>query len=377
MEFEIEELIRRHCTGDILSKWEAKKLQEWCNIPNNKLIYNQIAKQHRAIYASTKAKEVNVQHSFLKVTKKIQRNTFLRNTRYAAAVACIGIFTFSIYLLKTPQHQEIATTVVHKEEALLSQPRLTTSSGLQVNLTDSLHKEIIEEGVAITVTDKNTLTYNVTQPQDSVIYNILEIPRGCMYQLTLSDGTKVSLNADSKLTFPPVFGKNERRVILQGEGYFEVAQETNRPFIVDVKDYNIKVLGTSFNVRNYPNYDNTTTLKTGKIAILHGSSSCELKPGEQATYNNNTVNVSKADLSTTMAWVNDLFQYKNKKLEYVLDDISRWYDVTIFYQNNSLKELRYTATFRRSSTLKEIVTILSETQQFNVSLQNKTLIITP
>jgi ferric-dicitrate binding protein FerR (iron transport regulator) len=163
----------------------------------------------------------------------------------------------------------------------------------------------------------------------------MSTPRGGNYQLNLSDGTKVWLNSSSTIKYPLVFQENERRVILTGEAYFEVAKNQSKPFYVETENMTIHVLGTHFNVNAYKDEPSTkTTLLEGKVSVkLNNNKSALLKPGQQAETDmslpgNIKVN-NDIDLYSVTAWQRGLFEFRNADLSTIARQLSRWYNIDI------------------------------------------------
>jgi ferric-dicitrate binding protein FerR (iron transport regulator) len=159
--------------------------------------------------------------------------------------------------------------------------------------------------------------------------------------LTLSDGTKVWLNASSLLKFPVVFNGNERKVELHGEGYFEVAENKQKPFKVDVAGRGeVEVLGTHFNVNAYADEASlNTTLLEGSVKVKVGSNAkpSMLVPGQQARIfpNGELRTTSNINLEEVVAWKNGKFHFgESTDMETVMRQIGRWYDVEVEYSGN-------------------------------------------
>src|SRR5690606_18957184 len=156
----------------------------------------------------------------------------------------------------------------------------------------------------------------------------LTTPRGGQYQTTLSDGTKVWLNAGSSLRYPLHFPTDKRVVTLEGEAFFEVSHDTKRPFTVRVADTEIEVLGTQFNVNSYRNV--TTTLVAGSVKIANDTGQQLLKPGQEARVEEH-ITVHAADIDKVTAWKNGYFHFKDDNMMEIMDQLARWYDVDVTY----------------------------------------------
>jgi len=195
---------------------------------------------------------------------------------------------------------------------------------------------------------------------------ILELatPLGGIYQITLPDGTKVWLNAGSSLKYPMSFAKNERRVRLEGEAFFEVTKDSARPFKVLSKGQEIEVLGTAFNVNAYP--DNTaikTTLVKGKVKLSNNNRYSEaiyLLPGQQSTNTNNgKIQLENVDTAPFTAWKEGLFYFDETPLSDALQQIGRWYNVEVKYKGE-VPQTHFYGRIKRSKPLREVLDVLEE-----------------
>ncbi|WP_448137663.1 FecR family protein [Sphingobacterium siyangense] len=192
----------------------------------------------------------------------------------------------------------------------------------------------------------------------------LATPLGGIYQITLPDGTKVWLNAGSSLKYPMSFAKNERRVSLEGEAFFEVTKDSARPFKVLSKGQEIEVLGTAFNVNAYP--DNTsikTTLVNGKVKLSNDkrySEAIYLLPGQQSTNTNNgKIQLANVDTAPFTAWKEGLFYFDETPLSDALQQIGRWYNVEVKYKGE-VPQTHFYGRIKRSKPLRDVLDVLEE-----------------
>jgi len=188
------------------------------------------------------------------------------------------------------------------------------------------------------------------------------VPKGQVNQIFLADGTRIWINSETRLTLPSVFAQNERVVKLNGEAFFEVAKDKNRPFKVEVKGQQIKVFGTSFNVRAYDNSNKIeTTLETGSIQLLVGNQTTMLKPGEQSLFNKteNQLVVSKVDATTFSSWKDGRFEFQNEDLVEVFKIVERWYDVEITYDENTFRGMHFSGVIKRNKDASHFLKLLN------------------
>jgi ferric-dicitrate binding protein FerR (iron transport regulator) len=204
------------------------------------------------------------------------------------------------------------------------------------------------------------------------LLNKVVTPKGKQFSMVLPDGTKVWLNAASSITYPVQFAKNMRNVSVTGEVYFEVAHltgpdhTTRIPFSVQSGDLKIKVLGTHFDVRNYPDENEVkTTLLEGQVSISYGQDMDErrMHPGQQATLNRakpNSLTFREIDANRAIAWKDGLFDFKDEPLDDILKEVSRWYNVTAT-ADPSKGKLRFSGVVSKRAELADLLNVLSAT----------------
>jgi ferric-dicitrate binding protein FerR (iron transport regulator) len=194
-----------------------------------------------------------------------------------------------------------------------------------------------------------------------VLYNTVSTPRGGQYQLTLSDGSKVWLNASSSLRFPTAFPGTERRVEITGEAYFEVAGNESKPFVVDIAGKGeVEVLGTQFNINAYEDEPAIkTTLLEGKVKVSesNGSQSSVLKPGQQAQLANGIRVMDNVDMEEIMAWKTGWFYFDRQELPAIMRQVSRWYDVDVRYEGRISKK-SFSGIVGRDNDIKDVLKIM-------------------
>lgn len=180
-------------------------------------------------------------------------------------------------------------------------------------------------------------------------YEEIYVPKGERMQLIFQDGSKAILNAGTRIKYPRKFGFSERKVELEGEAFFEVSPNKNRPFIVDLKDVNVKVLGTTFDVKAYTSDpDIFVCLETGKVALANNTNPlAHLKPGDKATYNRKTgvCKISRPEnIEHNSAWKKNQIVFSNTSLSEVTATLSRWYNVEFAIADSSVLIYNYTLT---------------------------------
>lgn len=191
----------------------------------------------------------------------------------------------------------------------------------------------------------------------------LEVPRGHEFKIVLEDSTEVWLNSDSRLIYPETFGKDERRVEVVGEAYFAVHKEEKRPFYVVTGQQQIRVYGTTFNVRNYSDDDLAyTTLESGSIALSHLGAGGEviLKPGHQAVFDKDEENISMKLVNPEVitGWRRGRFVFEEQPLGNIMRDLSRWYNFEYEFTDPALANIVILGSIPRYSDFTTAITIL-------------------
>lgn len=238
-------------------------------------------------------------------------------------------------------------------------PKLILADGNTVSLTE-VQERMIAEGVSngsgmIKVTPSATNVIAASRP------NKLVVPSRCTYSITLSDGSKVTLNANSELIFPQSFG-DVREVELKGEAYFDVAKDKKRPFIVKNNDINIEVLGTKFNVNGYDSNHVQTFLSSGRVSVTAANTKgVMLEPMQVANFTQGKFRVEKVtDENQFLAWLNNDFIFEALPIYTAFSVLERWYGVTFDRVFVSNRKILITAMFSREMELEEIVAAIEK-----------------
>lgn len=264
---------------------------------------------------------------------------------------------------------------------------LTLANGQQLILDSTGNGTLFKQpGVQIVKHDSLIAYAAPVNKEGAVSYNTLTTPKGRQFQLVLSDGTKVWLNASSSIYYPAVFNGKEREVKVTGEVYFEVAKDLHRPFKVYFPlkagtrgEGELEVLGTHFNINAYDDEEIVrATLLEGKVkASVTGGGSSVLKPGEQAVIaSNSTITIDHtANIDQVMAWKNGYFQFDRVDIRTVMRQIGRWYDVEIVYEGPVTND-RFGGSIPRDATLSQVLNAL-EQSLVHFTIQGKKVIVTP
>jgi len=241
---------------------------------------------------------------------------------------------------------------------------LILGNGEKINLNERASGIISQEsGTKISKSANASLIYipgnaNTRSSSDVVSTNTIIIPNGGLYEVQLPDGTYVWLNAASSLTYPTRFAGHIRKVKLTGEGYFEVAKDRLKPFVVETEDQEVQVLGTHFNINAYAEEKvQKTTLLEGSVKVISKIASVLIKPGEQVTNQNSNLSVGQFNSAEAIAWKNGIFQFNHTELHNLMLDLSRWYNVKVVYEGH-IKKRFFSGTIDKSYTLVEVLKVL-------------------
>jgi len=283
----------------------------------------------------------------------------------AALVAGIT-FSFIYFFSRTPSDESIkhlaGENIIKDISPGGNRATLKMANG-RVILLDTTKNGILAKDQAVEVTKvaDGKLTFHTRGKTYPQAFNSISTPRGGQYQITLPDGSRVWLNAETSLKFPSQFIGSERLVQLDGEAYFEIAKQVDKPFKVQTNHLEVQVLGTDFNLSDYHGDDTPkATLIQGSVKIKSGSQTQLLKPEQQVvlTKNRQLKLVTNIDIETEIAWKNGVFLFKDASLDKVMHDISRWYDIEVAYQGAVPKKL-VNGTVPRHVYLSEFMNMLA------------------
>jgi ferric-dicitrate binding protein FerR (iron transport regulator) len=245
---------------------------------------------------------------------------------------------------------------------------LILADGRKITLDSTGNGQVaMQNDVRIVKVSGGALKYEETGSGSSlqgnmpVAMNTIETPKAGQYSLILPDGSKVWLNAASSLTFPAKFDRGARRISMSGEAYFEVVQDMNRPFMVNVNgSATVEVLGTHFNINAYADEPAIkTTLLEGKVKVVKDKEERLLLPGEQAAIRDHIQFYRHVDTGQVMAWKNGLFNFDGADTKTLMRQLERWYDIKVNYQD-PVPEIRFKGKMYRNENLASVLQFLSE-----------------
>lgn len=368
-----------------LSEVGQQELNDWLNQDKaNQELFEKIVATHNLQESIHKFSEYDITKGRNKVEEKIKsrnrKKNIYRITRYAAAILLPIISTTLIYFFVFRYTPEPSTT----NHLLPGGPKatLTLADGRIITLDNAQNGEVAQQGNASVIKKNTQLIYNASYLKSSTgnlapAFNTLTTPHGGEYQLTLPDGSKVMLNAESSIKFPTAFVGKERRVEIKGEAYFEVTKNVKKPFIVQANNKaEVRVLGTHFNINAYDNEVMIkTTLLEGSVQV---SSSLNhlviLKPGQQATLDGKgKMEVVNVDTEEAVAWKNGRFLFINQDLSTIMRNMARWYGINVIYTNTEVQKLKFNVDIRKYENFEKVKEIMELTEKLNIEINGKTV----
>lgn len=375
---EIVEGLKRMLQNDLGEK-EVERLKERLG---EKKFYDLILHFGNEKYIEDKLKEYatySAAHAYKCFKKKIGGKNFKKWIYWSGvAAACFVVLVGWLWHMENEQVQnEIARA--RTDMSLLvpggQKAQLKLANGTMVEVVGDSMAIQENSGAQIQYAD-GKLSYRSQENVRQLIYNELIVPMAGECYLVLDDGTQVWMNSDSKLKYPVKFLGTEREVFLEGEAYFKVARG-NSPFIVNTCRGNIRVLGTTFDIKAYRDEEEMlTTLVSGKVQFINSSGIIELLPGEQAVVmNGGCVEKRQVEVEEYIGWREGVYVFREQRLETIMTDLARWYNVSVFYQHPEIKEVRFTGNLRRYETINTFMEILSRTGDVKYNINGNTIIL--
>ncbi|MRT94714.1 FecR family protein [Ancylomarina sp. 16SWW S1-10-2] len=386
IDYRISQLIVKEQLED-LNAHESDELTQWIKESDgNKQLYLDIRSGERRTDRDFYVENLDKKKAWRKVEKEIglnkrtlpRRNWMLR----FAAVITFGILVGSLAYLSNMD--------VFQAEQQVADFKIvpgSTKAVLQLQNGEFVHLEETEsDSVAIingtTIRNRNGkieyLSQNNIAAHLEPIMNTIKIPVGGEYQLTLADGTRVWLNSQSEIKYPVQFVGNTRRVEVKGEVFFDVAHNKKKPFIVGAKGIEVEVLGTEFNIEAYEDQDMvTTTLVEGSVKLTKNTEQVIIKPNQQASIGSNS---SKFELKEVEArnyalWKDGVFYFEEANLATIMEKLERWYNIKVFYENQSIQNSRFSIEMKRYENISKILEIIEKTQKVKFEIKGNVITV--
>lgn len=362
-------LLRAYTDGSA-TDLEERELFQWIATTNDDVIL----KEHIQYLVETQADEkfanVDWEELYEAISQQAGKDKprarvrFFRWYQISAAAAVLVFFIVTgIYLLSNKSQQPTIEPVAKVSQRFNSDIK---PGGMKAILMAGNRQVILNRddtsftlaGSRVQIKDGGLKIVNAKPVQIT-----LTTPRGGEFEIGLSDGTTVWLNADSKLVYPAVFTDNTRKVTLTGEAYFDVKTDAAHPFIVQSDNQQISVLGTQFNVKAYPDdQDIVTTLIIGSVQVKTKDGQMGLRPGQQALINKvGELRLNKsADIKQVVAWKNGYFRFEKADIHEIMKQLARWYNITVVYETK-LPAGYFGAIISKDNNISRILELLEAT----------------
>lgn len=387
MNKDIKNIILKSVLFD-LNQEEQQMLDGWLNESSlNKASYERL----RCLTSETDIlvflQSVDTEKAFIKTKEKIEsRRAKVIKQRIISSLAIASAVLFISFMIYTEKfkenNSEVAVLVQDTKVVKTGKATLELSTGETIALGGEVNMTT-EVGDSKLSVDHDNISFvkleevNKTKKTKPVT-TTLRVPRGESYNLTLSDGTIVWVNAMSELRFSSEFVGDTREVELKGEAYFEVAKNADKPFIVKMADYDVTVLGTSFNISNYEGSKmSKTTLCTGRVEVNMNYTVAEpisLTPGKQLSLNkkNNDVDIQEVDVEQFLAWRDGNYFFEDKPLDELFEVLSRWYEIDeIEYSGEVVKDKLYSGKFKRDTPFEKMIAIIEMGANCKIEYKDK------
>ena len=367
---------------DELDDVEREEVKAWLEESEcNKEYFREFQREHLEFQWGVYAREVKSDFNVLR--KKLRKHSSLQ-VWYGVAVAVVILLSVGGMLLWNSGEIEEKPVQVAKKVTIQpgkSQAILVLSSGEEVAMGNVSRQLEEKDGTSVVVSETGRISYQSAEGKGGItkdtarVMNRLVIPRGGEFNLTLSDGTHVWLNAETELRYPVQFNGKERVVYLKGEAYFEVSKNKEKPFLVQVDDMSVKVYGTEFNVNTYNNIE--TVLVTGSVSMNQGGKEVLLKPNQKGVFDQVSGKITAADVDVLayVSWKNGDFIFRNESLNSIMDKLSRWYGLEVLYQDARLQNVRLSGNLKRYKDVRELFVSFEKISDARFKVQGNKVIV--
>lgn len=376
-QIDIETLILKYLQGK-LAEEEKRQLDEWLKDDRNKKLFSRLVNKQRILVKMERLDEYDWEKSWKVMEKKLHERKKFSWKYWGMVASLLGIVLLGTWVFMEKNEKKSPVVVMRGVEPGGVFAELVLPDGKIVELNKDSNNLFLGESGKVLRNENGVLflTQDSVQLQ-KVGYSEIRTPRGGEYQVVLPDNSIVWLNADSKLRFPLTFSGKERRVFASGELYFQVAKDSLSPFRIEVEGlYEVEVLGTEFNVRAYSDLPSATTLVDGRVLIRDKGTKVVLKPGEQAVRGKHgEVVVREVDVAPYIAWKQGYFLFEDERLEDILNELARWYDVNVFFENSSVREERFSVDMPRHESFEEVLRLIEQTRSIQIEIEGNNVFV--
>ena len=384
-------MVNEEIISDILSLLKGKatpeqemKIRHWLEADeDNRTFFEQASRDFYKLRYAKQWDRIDTANALNQTRQELRRQAKKKRIKIyrLTGIAALFILLLGTTLLFSRKEANVPLPLAAVEEVKAGGRKalLTLADGKTVELHTG-EKVNVDLGFAQAVEDSvGGLAYRFCEETPVPLeYHTLTVPRAGEYIMTLSDGSRVWLNAESELRYPVNFETGKREVFLSGEAYFEVVKETERPFIVTTPTTRTTVLGTSFNVMAYPqDFQTEITLVSGAVAVKAGQKECRIKPGQQVAVDHSSLEIKHRTVNVSFytSWKNGLFDFDNMTLAELCVRLSRWYDVDFSFKDPETAGIRFTGAVKRNRDLQFMLDFIQKTSGVNFEIRGKTVMV--
>lgn len=372
-------LIKKSLIKDLSDK-EQKGLDQLLDDQSLQDVYKELSDRGYLKKQFMEYEKYSSQKAYREFKERRGHSGRIRIVRWVAVVAAMWVLALGVTLWMTFGKKEnvaplpVASKIIPAGE---KKATLTLADGTEVHVEEITARVLQEKGMNIEYRNGEIVYHKSEEETTEVVYNKLEVPRGGECMIKLDDGTKVWVNAETKLKYPVVFVGDRREVVLEGEAFFDVAKN-EKPFIVKTSFGDVRVLGTAFGISAYASEpESYTTLVRGKVSVeREGIKPVVILPGEQVvTFKDGKMIKQEVDVEEFVGWKDGIYVFKEKSLGEIMKTLERWYNISVDFQDKSLVDLPFTGNLKRYDDINVFFDALTRTGDMKYRVEGNQVIL--
>ena len=372
-------LIKKSLIKDLSDK-EQKELDQLLDDQSLQDVYKELSDRGYLKKQFMEYEKYSSQKAYREFKERRGHSGRIRIVRWVAVVAAVWVLALGVTLWMTFGKKEnvaplpVASKIIPAGE---KKATLTLADGTEVHVEEITARVLQEKGMNIEYRNGEIVYHKSEEETTEVVYNKLEVPRGGECMIKLDDGTKVWVNAETKLKYPVVFVGDRREVVLEGEAFFDVAKN-EKPFIVKTSFGDVRVLGTAFGISAYASEpESYTTLVRGKVSVeREGIKPVVILPGEQVvTFKDGKMIKQEVDVEEFVGWKDGIYVFKEMSLGEIMKTLERWYNISVDFQDKSLVDLPFTGNLKRYDDINVFFDALTRTGDMKYRVEGNQVIL--
>ena len=372
-------LIKKSLIKDLSDK-EQKELDQLLDDQSLQDVYKELSDRGYLKKQFMEYEKYSSQKAYREFKERRGHSGRIRIVRWVAVVAAVWVLALGVTLWMTFGKKEnvaplpVASKIIPAGE---KKATLTLADGTEVHVEEITAQILQEKGMNIEYRNGEIVYHKSEEKTTEVVYNKLEVPRGGECMIKLDDGTKVWVNAETKLKYPVTFVGDRREAVLEGEAFFDVAKN-EKPFIVKTSFGDVRVLGTAFGISAYASEpESYTTLVRGKVSVeREGIKPVVILPGEQVvTSKDGKMIKQQVDVEEFVGWKDGIYVFKEKSLGEIMKTLERWYNISVDFQEKSLVDLPFTGNLKRYDDINVFFDALTRTGDMKYRVEGNQVIL--